>query len=156
MGQYLVEHSYLLNFFYWQRPRTDVSGYLTALKQAYADPEVLAAHFQDLAKFTDYAKGRGIPLIVVLFPILQDLDSSYSMLEPIRNFMGQHDVDVVDVTPMAAKMPFSERVVNANDGHASMALQKMVADTLYQLSSAKIVSSRPGTSYRARIEHDDS
>jgi hypothetical protein len=122
--------SYLLNYAYWLFPHGDTLAYMDALFGAYRDQAILARHLEDLGRFVAYARERNIPLVVVLFPFLTDLERSREYVEPVADFLVGRNVPVIDVTDLVSALPARSRIVNSNDAHPSVLVHTLVADAL--------------------------
>jgi len=77
----IVKRSHLFNFFYWRvyrfrNSRQMATIYLSYLERAYNDANVWSVHEQDLLQIVDFANNNDIPIVVVVFPLLVDLDWS--------------------------------------------------------------------------------
>jgi hypothetical protein len=134
----LLRGSYLLNYFYWLVPRADVSSYLDYLERAYQQPDIMASHLDELRAFKLFADSIQIPLVVVVFPFMQDLELSERVyMQQIREFLKQAEISFIDVSTLIADLSPSQRMVNANDGHASTIVNERVGEAIFEhLSSA--------------------
>jgi hypothetical protein len=127
----VIKNSYLANFVYWQFPRADTKSYIEFLVMAYRTPAVFEHHAADLMKFVDYADRHSTPLVVVVFPYLANTGVSEFYTEPIADLFRKRDVRVIDVANVVARIPANDRVVNANDGHASVLVHRLVAEGIH-------------------------
>ncbi len=132
----LVRSSYLANLVYWSLPHTDAVAYGRWLEAAYGDAAVMKRHRQDLERFTSYAQQAGIPLIVVVFPVLNDIDHSRTMLKPVVELLVEHGASIIDVAELVQDMDVSARTVNRHDAHASVCVHRLVAEALWRVLSA--------------------
>jgi len=123
--------SYLINYLYWLFPHSDTDAYAASSFAAYADPAILRSHLDDVAQIIQYASQNETPMIVVIFPLLTDLDRSKAYTEPIGSFFEGHGVPVIDVTDLVRDLPVRARIVNSNDAHASARVHRMVGDSLF-------------------------
>lgn len=121
--------SYFFNYVYFLLPREYLGvSYIKYLTNAYKNDQVLAQHRDDLKLFVDYARQNSIPLMVVAFPFLTELEMSDALyVNRIAGFFRTQGISVINVSDLARKMPVEERVVNQNDTHASIKLNKMIA-----------------------------
>ena len=121
--------SYFFNYLYFLFPREYLGiSYINYLTGAYKNDKVLASHKDDLMLFVDYARKNSIPLVVVIFPFLADIPMSQSLyVNDIAAFFKTNHFIVINVADLAGKMPVADRVVNMNDTHASVKLNKMIA-----------------------------
>lgn len=127
-----VKGSYFLNFFYWLFPQGDAEPYREFLNKAYKSEDVFSKHLQDLQQFVDYANNHSIRLVVVVFPFLWDTDGSSNELyvNELIDFFNARNIEVVDIYPLLKDIPVMERMINANDGHASVVVNEKVAEEI--------------------------
>jgi lysophospholipase L1-like esterase len=125
-----VRRSYLLDRLYWRFPQPDLLGYEKALETCYARPETLAAHLADLERFVGFSRSRDVPLLVVAFPHLVNAAATRRQIGPVIRHLEQRGVPVLDVYPLLERLPVPERVVNRNDAHPGVGLNRLVADAL--------------------------
>jgi hypothetical protein len=126
----LVRGSFLANFVYWQFPHTDGLAYVRYLEKALADPEVLRRHYADLESVCAYARDRHFPLVVVMFPFLNDVERSRKMTAGVKDLFARNRVRVVDVADLVEHVPVSERTANPQNAHPSVMVHALVADAL--------------------------
>jgi hypothetical protein len=121
--------SYVFNYLYFLFPREYLGmSYINYLTGAYKNDKVMAQHKEDLMLFVDYARKNSIPLVVVVFPFLADIPMSQSLyVSDIAAFFKTHQVGIINIAELAEKIPVEDRVVNKNDTHASIKLNKMIA-----------------------------
>ncbi len=126
-----VSGSYLINFLYWLFPGQDVGGYLTYLEKAYSNDEIFNEHMLEFRSFIDFANSRQIPLLVVIFPFMQEIDFSKKLyIDRISRFLAANGVNYIDVSPLIKELPVSDRVINVNDGHPSLKVHRLVGNEL--------------------------
>ncbi|MCX5848777.1 MAG: SGNH/GDSL hydrolase family protein [Deltaproteobacteria bacterium] len=135
MNRFLIlvgSGSYFLNYVYWLFPREYLSvPYITFLTQAYKNDSVLSRHKNDLRLFVDYAKENSIQLIVVVFPLLNDVEMSDSLYgNNIVSFFENNNITTINVSSLVNDLAVSERIININDGHASPKVNKIVAEEI--------------------------
>jgi hypothetical protein len=51
----------------------------------------------------------------------------------IAHFLETQGVGVINVSSLTRNMPVGERIVNKNDGHASIKVNRMVADEILKI-----------------------
>lgn len=124
--------SYLMNYLYWLFPRGNFDAqYITFLHRAYKDDKILSKHEDELQLFVNYARENSIQLIVVVFPFLTDLEMSDDMyVNNIVNFFESNKISVINVSSLVKDVPVPERVININDGHASITVNRKVAEAI--------------------------
>ncbi len=131
----VVAGSYLLNYLYWSFPRNHLSNsYINFLNQAYKNDHILSKHKEELKLFIDYARENSIQLIVVIFPFLTDVEMSDSMyMNDITDFFQDNKIRFINVSHLVRDIPVSERIVNKNDGHPSIKVNKIVAQEILKI-----------------------
>lgn len=128
---FFVQRSYLLNFLYWQYPRKGENlDYLGYLGKCFKSKTVLDIHAQDLSQIISYAKENDSRLLVVLFPFLEDVKGSASMLKPVREFLQMQGVPVISLDAPLLSMQPLDMMVNKNDGHPNEKIHQLVADSI--------------------------
>jgi hypothetical protein len=131
--QRLLLTSFLANFVYWQFPHDDGAGYERFLARVHADPEVSRLHHADLEGFCTFADERRIPLVVVLFPVLEDLGWSRTNTAPVKRLFTARGIPVLDVADLIDDLGVRQRTVNHHDGHASELVHRRVGEALARL-----------------------
>jgi len=128
----LLQHSYYLNYLYYRffRFRSAVDSYLDYLKRCYDSGEVWQAHQQELVAVAAEARKLEAPLIVLLFPIPQDVEGSRPHLDKVAAVMTEHGAATLDVAKLLAGRSPRDMIVNAMDGHPNEAVNRDVADAL--------------------------
>jgi len=127
----IVQSSYFLNYIYWVFPHGDANSYIDFLKESYNDQEVFEKHLEDLNLFINYTRMDSIPMLVVVFPFMQDIPFSEELyIGKITTFLDQQQVDYIDVSKLIFDLPISERVINNNDTHPGELVNRLVADTI--------------------------
>jgi hypothetical protein len=124
--------SYLFNYIYFLFPREYLGmPYITYLTKAYKNNNILSKHKDDLRLFVNYAKENSIQLIVVVFPFLTDVEMSESMyVNDIVNYFNSNKISTINVSQLIKGIPVDERIVNKNDTHASIKLNKIIAQEI--------------------------
>jgi hypothetical protein len=130
---FLGSGSYILNYIYFLFPREHMGmpSYISYLTKVYKNDKVLSMHKDDLALFINYAKKNSIQLIVVVFPFLTDIETSDSMyVNDIVNYFEDNKVSIINVSLLIKEIPIHERIVNRNDSHPSVKLNRIVAQEI--------------------------
>lgn len=131
LNKWLCTSSFLYNYLYWIFPHGDTKPYIDFLQKSYHSQNVLNRHFEDLTKFLDYSSQNNIQLVVVIFPFMQDIGFSKSLYtDLIRNFLNSKNITTIDVGELVKSMPVRDLCVNANDGHASVMVNKIVGEEI--------------------------
>lgn len=130
----VVRSSYFLNYFYWLFPRNDAVNYWDFLEEAYGSEKVLQDHYRDLAKFIEFANDNAVELVVILFPFLQNLESSEELyMQKIRTFFESNQIRILDVSALVRGLPLSKTLVNNHDAHASELVNRLIADEILKM-----------------------
>lgn len=126
----VVRNSYLANFAYWAVPRGDLDDWWERLDQAYRDPQVLAAHAEELRALATWCQERKIAILPLIFPYLHDLERS----EVYRSWVTQRFTDLglepVDVQALVSDLPIRERIAGVNDVHPSVEVHRRVGEAI--------------------------
>ncbi len=130
----VVRSSYFLDYFYWLFPRTDSVNYWDFLEEAYSSEKTLQDHYNDLTKFIDFANDNAAELVIILFPFLQNLESSDELyMKKIRLFFESKNIKILDVGTLIKDLPLSKTLVNNNDAHPSELVNRLVADEILRM-----------------------
>ena len=124
----VIRSSYFLDYFYWLFPRNDSVNYRDFLEDAYSSEETLQDHYNDLARFVDFADENTAELVVILFPFLQSLESSEELyMRKIRGFFESKIIKILDVGMLVEGLPLSKTLVNKHDAHASVLVNRLIS-----------------------------
>jgi lysophospholipase L1-like esterase len=131
-ARYVIKRSFFLNYLYWMVPGRGYSSYFDFLEKSYANDSIFNRHKQDLEKFIGYSRENHIPLLVVVFPFMQDPGLSKRVYaDKLERWFDQNGVAYIDVAALTGGMPVRQRVVNGNDAHASVAVNRLVGNAVY-------------------------
>lgn len=126
--------SYLANFFYWRMygiiDRSNDS-YAERRTKGYNDTAILQQHEKGLQNIIDYTMQRNIPLIVVLFPQLNNVEGTAWITKTIAAYFQQQQVMTIDLATLLAGRSPADITVNPYDGHPNEQLHAEVAGMLY-------------------------
>lgn len=139
---FVVDNSYALNFVYWRWYRISQPplkpNYIDWLQSLYQDPEIWWQHRQELSTIIAGTKAEGVPLLVVVFPNLADVDGSRLITEKVKGFFREDDILVLDMASFLANHDPDDTTVNAVDTHPNEMVNKEVAEQLYQMIQSEI------------------
>mgnify|MGYP000920164001 CR=1 FL=1 len=127
---HLVKRFYLPNFIYWQLPHTGFSTFDQFVQKAYTDTTILNAHLRDMSRMLDYKDSTGAKMYAVFVPFLFQLEKSAQYTKPVEDYLKSRGVVIVPIADGIAQIPEKERVVGKNDGHASAAVNALIAERL--------------------------
>ncbi|MDM8528994.1 SGNH/GDSL hydrolase family protein [Anaerolineales bacterium HSG24] len=132
-----VDNSYAFNFAFWRIYRLQQSKRVDERWQwrlsAFNDPIVGEIHQQDLLSIHEMTIAQHIPMIVVVFPDLVQIEESQAIAKPIISLFETHNVPVLDVAPLLKGIAPNERIVSWVDPHPNELTHGKVAEALYQL-----------------------
>jgi hypothetical protein len=123
---------FLFSFAYWHYyagPRM-VSSYADELLAAYDDADKWAAHQARLQEFIDWGKANDVPIIVLVWPTLNELSLSTAANARVIDLFESQGATVVDLAPLLEPLRVEERILNDFDAHPSEGIQGPVAEAL--------------------------
>jgi lysophospholipase L1-like esterase len=119
-----IERSYLVSLIYWRN--RNMSGYMEYYRRAWASPDVVREHLQDLDRFFSL----GIPTVVVIWPIAVDPRVSSSYEDMVTERVRAQGGIPVRVSDLIADLPVSRQVVSSHDAHPSAEVHRRVGEAL--------------------------
>lgn len=136
----LVQNSHAVNFLYWRIIRLGPQEWAEVywndwLKKISADPDTTWRHQQELLKIIEGAASEQIPLFVVVFPNLAAVEESQPLIQPVIDLFQTHHIPVLDVGKLLAGRDPATTMVNTIDSHPNEAVNREVAEQLYQMIS---------------------
>jgi hypothetical protein len=130
----LAQRSYAFDYVYWRLwkyANQDIfEEYWRSLLALYDDPRVWPEHQRDLDAFAGWARDRGIPLVVVVFPHLRDIPRSAPVTAKVAAYLRSRGATVIDLAPILAGRDPLSLVVNGQDPHASVALHAEIGELI--------------------------
>ena len=109
-------------------PHGDMHPYISFIQEAYKDTTIFHAYLKDMDLFIDYSRDHSVPLVVLIYPFLQDINLSREIFIPrIRNYLDEKKIQYIDVSELVEDLPVPERVINVNDSHSSSVTNQRVA-----------------------------
>ena len=85
-----------------------------------------------LGAFVDFSKQNDVPLQVMVWPHLVDIEGSREISSKVAGFFRKEEIPVFEIAGVAAKVPLEERIVNSLDVHPSERVHSMVAAQLFR------------------------
>jgi hypothetical protein len=132
---WLVDHFYLANYLYWRVYVYRLSGfpqrYSDYILSAYDNAAVWTMLLAELDKMVTWTQANNARLVVLLWPVLTNLDWSAQVLAPVQAHLAGQGVTVVNMADALAGKSASELVVNALDAHPNMVVHRLAAEKLY-------------------------
>ncbi len=130
----IIANSYFLNFIYWTIPQKDISNeYSDFLVSSFESSSIRDQHLRDLYSFIKISKDKNFELVVMLVPNLSRQDISNKYLPFVEKLFTSNNIPVLNVSDLIVDMKMHKRIVNKNDGHPSIIVNKMMAAELYKL-----------------------
>jgi len=135
---FIIRGSHFVNYLYWLFPQTDVQPYTNFLAEAYSNNNILMKHQEDLFNFIDYANHEKIKMIVIVFPFMRNLEQSDEFyVNKIINFFNSYNIETINVSSLVRNNRVNNLVVNNNDGHASVDVNRIVAHEIISILNNK-------------------
>jgi hypothetical protein len=136
--QQVVENSHLANYAYWNfYARTRMTDTFERWDQrtqdCFTSDEVWAYHQGELQAIYDWAVIHEIPLVVVLFPSLVNIEAYDTALGRVEDFFTGLGVTVINPSETWKTYPVDQRVVNSLDSHPSLKLHHEIGKALAAL-----------------------
>lgn len=132
----LVNNSYLFNWYYWKlrilKLNSGVSSRKGYFEQAYNNEKIWLTHSQEIQNIIDYARAIDAPISFIVWPRLPDVEGSLKLTMKVTDFLEQQQVDVINLTDIFIGRQAQALVVNPWDGHPNVAVNREVAELLYQ------------------------
>ncbi len=129
---FFIDKSYLINYLYWQFPHYELNSYYDFLHKAYTDTTIFSKHLLELDKFRQYSEERKVPLIVLVFPYMMDVEGSAFYTKPIEKYLSEKKIDFIDVGELIKNVPIMERIASKKDIHSSELVNEIVANKLFE------------------------
>jgi hypothetical protein len=169
----LVQTSHLADYLWWnffarQQIGEVFSTWSDNVEACYNDELVWQYHEAELLGIYNWTRLRGIPLAVVIFPDMVNLDRLRPELARVQQFFSEHDVPVIALAEEWRAYSVSDRVASPFDAHAGELPHRDVGEALAQLDILRNPSHTDFTptlealltptaydAYRAYIASDD-
>jgi len=131
---------FVLNFFvpnyvyynllqYTSTTRTQNFG--MTLVNAHLDETLWATQSEKLNRLVDWSEDRQARMIVLLWPMIANVEASRPATEKVRDLFEGRGVQVVDMADALADQNIGEMILNRWDAHPSIAAHRLAADLLY-------------------------
>lgn len=124
-----VIHSYVINYFYWLKPRTDLQAMWNFLFQSWKSEVVLEIHKQEMKDLFTVARDKSTKVFLVVFPFLQSPEHS-DYVDWVMAQAKENGVPALDVRTLITDLEVKDRIVNYNDAHPSILVHKRVGEAL--------------------------
>ncbi len=136
-----LKDSYLVDYVYWQifykRQFADSNAKLwQALLDSYFVPDIWAEHKSEMLQVVDWAKKIHAPLIVIVWPTLESIQSSARQTAMVEQVFRDNGATVISASDMFRNDPPDSLVVNNIDSHPNENTHRRMADALYSVIQA--------------------
>lgn len=133
-----LKDSYLVDYLYWQiiykREFADSNRQLwQALLDSYFVPDIWAEHQKEMLQITDWAKKNNTPLIVIVWPTLEDIPSSAKQTALVEGVFKSQGATVISASELFKNDPPSSLVVSGIDSHPNEHTHTVIAQKLYEV-----------------------
>jgi lysophospholipase L1-like esterase len=130
--------SYLIDFVYWQiiykfQYAENSAKLWQALLDSYFVPDIWAEHKSEIMQVIAWAKQNNTPLIVIVWPTLESIDSSAKQTAMVEQLFRDNGVTVISGTDMFRGDAPQSLVVNNIDSHPNENTHRRIADALYNV-----------------------
>jgi hypothetical protein len=133
--KFLVQESYLFNYTYWEVFATkaiikNLEKANIDFYQPYRDTILFNKHCEDLSEIFDYCKSINTKLYFLVFPSM-DSNMEYTVplvVDPIIKYLESNEIETINVYELVKHLPLRKRIVNLNDEHPSVLVNKIIAE----------------------------
>ena len=133
--EWFTKRYFLASFVYWHiyvGPRM-VASYADELLSAFEDPQKWDLHQARLEEFVDWAAENDAKLIVLVWPVLNDLDVSDAANARVGDLFGEQNIPVVQMRDALEGLTVQERMLNSFDAHPSILANRLAAEALAEV-----------------------
>ena len=132
----LVDNFYLPELLYWNVYRQALNEgdnrYGNIITELYADDELWNAHTDDLLRLIAWTEANDTKLIIVVWPVLTQIDETELITRRIQAFFEEREISVVNMVDSVKGKNPADLVVNPFDMHPNEALHQIAASQIYQ------------------------
>ena len=93
--------------------------YINSLKKLYEDPKTFDKHKIEIQKIINYSKSKKAKLIVMIIPLIGNLDSSCFYINRIQKYLSSQGVRIINLKEKINHLDNIEMVINRFDSHLS-------------------------------------
>lgn len=133
-----LKDSFLVDYVYWQiiykRQFAESNAKLwQALLDSYFVPDIWAEHRSEIMQIVTWAKQNNTPLIVIVWPTLENIESSAKQTGMVEQLFRENGATVISASDMFRSDPPASLVVNNIDSHPNESTHRRMADALYNV-----------------------
>jgi len=130
-----LSESLAADHFYWRiyrlRNAADMQkNYSRYLHDCYDNLQVWDRHSKEMEQVVNYAKTNHAKLVVVIFPMLTDIQRSKPYTNKVAEFFHTNGAEVVDLGTVLAKEEPASLIVSSLDPHPNSFLHRLVAELI--------------------------
>ena len=122
--------NYLFGIYGFGFTQMDYFGWL---ENCFTTPGILARHHEDLDKIVQFARQDSIPVVAIVFPLMQAPERSVMLTGIVSDYFRSRDVPVVDMGPALSSYPADSLWVRPLDPHPNELVNRKAADMLQAL-----------------------
>lgn len=129
----VIDHSHFFNFIFAE---TAFSGkempFNAFMDQVFQDSVVVKEHQWEIEEFMEFCQEREMKVIVVVFPLFQDLAGSARYEAQIAGFFESAGAQTLRVSEVVADLDPADLVVNRVDPHPGPKVHARIAQALFE------------------------
>jgi len=139
LTRWFIKGSYFLNYIYWIFPGQEVNGYLDYVEKAYSNELIFTEHMKEFNVFQNYAKSKQIQFLVILFPLMQEIELSKRLyITKVNRYLENQGINSIDLSNIIEQIPIEDRIVNRNDAHPSHEVHRKIGEEIIPSISSRI------------------
>lgn len=129
------ERYFLASYAYWNVYVTDPlkEQYIMDVHSFYEDDDIWFLYAQQLQNFIDWSDENGVTLIVLVWPMLDNLETSEHDNMRVAEFFTAQDIPIVLMSSEVDHLTTRERTVNRFDAHPSPVVHQLAAEALAEV-----------------------
>lgn len=132
-----TDRFYIANFLYYRvflyTQHDSLELYNDWIYRAYENQAVWTAYQEELQSVINWTAENDIPLIVLVWSNLLDIEGSQSITEPIVAYFSEQNIPVLAMSDYLIDMPVSQRTVNPFDAHPGETSHQIAGEQLAEI-----------------------
>jgi|GEM_PF-5860160 len=134
LEELLKSRSFLCDYVYWELFYPDYGKqYMAYLANAFGNTKIVNMHLTPMEDAIRWCASNNIKLIVVIFPILGDLEKSEELYTTnLMGFLQSQGVTSIDMTPYLKEIPLKNRVVHGSNPHPTPQIHALTATKIIE------------------------
>jgi hypothetical protein len=139
--QQFVDNFYLGEFLYWNVYQQILAGgdrnYANLLLRSFTKPEVWSLHQTQLQEVVDYANETRTRLVVIVFPVLTQVEESAPMTRMVATYFRSKGVEAIDMSDLLVGRNPMELIANPWDMHPNVSTHTLAAHELFRILTGR-------------------